>query len=77
MFSVILYINDEDYVYWTTSQWSVLMGEKNLNLVLVMSSFFLLFASLSEVNLKQRAVESGVTVGVILMHYKAQEVMSQ
>lgn len=31
---------------------------------------------LSEVNLKQYAVESGVTVGVRLMHYKAREVTS-
>ncbi len=31
---------------------------------------------LSEVNLEQHAVESGVTVDVTLMHYKAQEVTS-
>lgn len=38
--------------------------------------FFSLFVSLSEVNLEQHAVESGVTAGVTLMHYKAREVTS-
>lgn len=38
--------------------------------------FFFPVWFLSEVNLKGHAVESGVTVGVTLMHYKAQEVTS-
>lgn len=38
--------------------------------------FFLPVWLLSEVNLKQHAVESGVTVYVTLMHYKTQEVVS-
>lgn len=38
--------------------------------------FFFPVRLLSEVNLKQHAVESGVTVDVTLMHYKAREVTS-
>lgn len=38
--------------------------------------FFFPVWLLSEVNLKQHAVESGVTVDVTLMHYKAREVTS-
>lgn len=49
---------------------------KHPNIVLLMSHFFPPIWLLSEVNLKQYAVESGVTVGVRLMHYKAREVTS-
>lgn len=49
---------------------------KHPNIVLLMSHFFFPVWLLSEVNLKQHAVESGVTVDVTLMHYKAREVTS-